>query len=107
MSRRERSRLIQQLISIAIGRAAENGLELSVIDEDDSHFRLTRSEGDRLIWSVDLWPTISDWSRVAWQEAYKGPVLPLPRPWTILDAVDAMIAAVAEEKVVDSRKRHR
>lgn len=112
MSRRERMRLagqlmpgqgedavelalMKQLFVKAVERAKANGLELSEV-EGDGCFRLERSVDGQLLWSVDLWPTISDWSRVAWQEGFKGPVLQLPRPWTILDAVDAMIVAKAE-----------
>lgn len=91
------SRLMRQIIPVAIERAEQNGLTLSVVDADDAHFRLTRHEGERLIWSVELWPTIDDFARVAWREGYKGPVLLLPRPWTILDAVEAMIQAKAAE----------
>ena len=122
MSRRERMRLagqllpsgtidqvelalMRQLFGVAQTRAKAHGLELSEV-EVNGHFRLERSVGGRLLWSVDLWPTIADWSRVAWREGFKGPVLQLPRPWTILDAVEAMITAIAEENIAaDSRKR--
>lgn len=109
MSRRERIRmfaqlgnevelaLMRQLAEKAIERAKANGLELSVVDESEGHYRLERSIGGRLMWSVDLWPTIGEWSRIAWRDGYVGPVLPLPRPWTILDAVESMITAVVSE----------
>ena len=95
--------LTQQLFAVAQQRARVNGLVLTEA-EGAGHFRLERFVADRLVWSVDLWPTIAEWSRVAWRDGFKGPVLELPRPWTVLDAVDAMIAAVAQENA-GGRKR--
>lgn len=96
--------LMKQLAERAAARAAEHGLELTTVDEQ-GHFRLERSVSGRLLWSVDLWPTISEWSRVAWREGFKGPVLQLPRPWTILDAVEAMIAAIDKVGTDEPPKR--
>lgn len=96
--------LMKQLFGVAKERAAANGLDL-IEAEGDGHFRLERSVGGRLLWSVDLWPTISEWSRVAWREEFKGPVLQLPRPWTILDAVDAMIQAIEKVGTDEPPKR--
>lgn len=96
MSQREDDRIAvtpEELAILADVKATANGLKLSVIDQDDKHFRLTYSVNDRLKWCVDLWPSVDEWNRVAWHPEHRGPVLQLPRFWTILDAVNAMIAA--------------
>ena len=96
--------LMTKLAERAAVRAAEHGLELTTVD-DQGHFRLERSIDGRLVWSVDLWPTVAEWSRVAWNPAFKGPVLQLPRPWTILDAVDAMIQTIEKVGTDEPPKR--
>lgn len=84
--------LSQQIAPAAIQLASANGLNLELMDEAEIYFRLQWRDGERIIWSVDLWPTFADWSRVQWDPEHTGPALTLPRPWTILDAVNAMIA---------------
>lgn len=96
--------LLKKLAERAADKAKAHGLELTTVD-DQGHFRLDRHVNGRLVWSVDLWPTVAEWSRVAWNPAFKGPVLPLPRPWTILDAVDAMIAAIDKAGTDEPPKR--
>jgi len=96
--------LLKKLAERAADKAKAHGLELTTVD-DQGHFRLDRHVNGRIVWSVDLWPTVAEWSRVAWNPAFKGPVLPLPRPWTILDAVDAMIAAIDKAGTDEPPKR--
>jgi len=96
--------LMTKLAERAADKAKAHGLELTTVD-DQGHFRLERSIDGRLVWSVDLWPTVAEWSRVAWYPAFKGPVLQLPRPWTILDAVDAMIQTIEKVGTDEPPKR--
>lgn len=91
--------LSEQIAPAAIQLAEANGLILEVIDESEIYFRLQWRDKDRLIWSVELWPTFADWSRILWDPEHTGPALPLPRPWTILHAVNAMIEAKNETTV--------
>lgn len=115
MSRRETE---QQLFSLAKGKADANGLELirfeGSLDYPDLNlefaerpfFRLSRSVGGVLRWSVDLWPSEDEFALIKWDPEHKGPVLRLPRYWTILDAVEEMITAIAAEKIAaESRRR--
>lgn len=87
-------RWVSEQIAPAASQLAEmHGLKLTLLDGEEMFFRLQWWGKERLIWSVDLWPTFGDWARVEWDPNHKGPILPLPRPWTILDAVNAMIEA--------------
>jgi hypothetical protein len=79
-------------------------MKLETLDLEDRFFRLSRSRAGKLIWSVDLWPTMFDWSRVRWDPFHKGPILALPRTWTVLDAVDAMIEAEGRQASEGCRK---
>lgn len=91
--RREFNRVANQLIDVAKEFAEDNGLTFEVMNTDGQFFQIQWIVDGVLRWSVSLWPTINEWSRVSWDPEHMGPVLSLPRPWTILDAVDAMVEA--------------
>jgi len=116
MSRRETE---QQLFSLAKGKAGANGLELIRFEDSLNYpdlnlefaerpfFRLSRSVGGALRWSVDLWPSEDEFALIKWDPEHKGPVLNLPRYWTILDAVEEMITLIAEENIAADAKFRR
>lgn len=91
MSLSEQKRLALQVLETAIDKAEASGLELKVLDTDARSFLLNYWRSGDLVWSVELQPTRDNFSLVKWDQEHRGPVLPLPRPWTILDAVNAMI----------------
>lgn len=99
MTPNQKERLAAQVIQIAMDRATVHELNLEAVDASEGHFRLTHSPGGKLKWAVEIWLPVSRdvyQGRIRWDPEHKGPMLTLPRLWTVLDVVDAMIAAKEE-----------
>lgn len=58
------------------------------------HFSLTCLKNGRRIWLYNIYPSKQ---RIWVNPKFKGPYLNLPRPWTFLDIVNAVIKA--KEKI--------
>lgn len=99
-----------QFIELIQERAKSFGLCLEVVELAEHWFRLSYSNADQLVWSVDVWPSIIcsgilpkrwderrschvqdyDPCQLRWSEEHRGPMLNLPRRWTLLDVVNEM-----------------
>lgn len=107
------SRGQMQFIELIQEKATQYGLCLEIIELDQHWFRLSYSDDKELVWSCDLWPSIicsgilpkkfdekksahvPDYEpcQIKWNDPHRGPMLNLPRRWTLLDVVEAMYTA--------------